>query len=102
MIFTRCIFCLDLTNGELFEYFVDEDELSNHASIVIGVRQLNMTQTDGFCSESEKKDLNSLLQTPFEFSSSFSIRSFLSGCFYLDSKGQWKSDGMKVISSLVS
>ena len=90
------VFSLDLTVDGLYAYFVDHEEVSDHQSIVLGLRQLNSSETDHFCFHSPSKDFDSMLRKPFEFMSTYSIRSFLSGCYYLDSKGRWKSDGMQV------
>ena len=97
---------LDLTSDDQYRYFIDNHRVSNHRSVVFGIRELNHTEQHRFCSNNSAMNntLPDLFDTPMIFSSDYELRSFTSGCYYLDSNNDWRSEGVTVseIRSLLS
>ena len=90
-----CAIFSDLTNENLYKYFLNNDQVSTHQSIVIGLRELNATESKIFCSN---QSLNHppITDQPFQFTSNYALRIYTSGCYYLDEKNSWQSDGLTV------
>jgi hypothetical protein len=63
--------------------------------VIFGLRELNATEIDDFCSN---QSINNppISDQPFNFSSNYELRTYTSGCYYLDSNNQWQSDGLIV------
>lgn len=93
---------LDLTSDDQYRYFIDNQRVSDHRSVVFGIREVNHTEQHRFCSgkstisNSNNNTLPDLFDTPMIFSSDYELRSFTSGCYYLDSNNDWRSDGVTV------
>ncbi len=73
-------------------YFINNKDVGKHDSIIFGIRELSFGEMDEYCSEKSLPMTNQ----PFNFSSKYQLRTYLSGCFYLDSNNHWKSDGLLV------
>ena len=87
-------FCdLDLTNGTIYKYFLDNEQTSGHRSIVFGLRELGLFDNCSHLSLSMKPPI---ISEKSNFTSNYQLRIYTSGCYYLDENNQWKSDGMKV------
>lgn len=88
---------LDLNPNHLWIHFLDNQQTLNHHSIVYGIRQLDLTADNRFCSN---KALHPSLfihdDQPVQFTADYLLRIYQSGCFYLDSHYQWQSDGLIV------
>ncbi|CAF0978543.1 unnamed protein product [Rotaria sordida] len=70
------LFCpSNLTNENIYKYFVNNQQTSDHQSLIFGLRKLNSIEIIEFCSNYE-------------------LRIYTSGCYYLDSNNNWKSDGL--------
>jgi hypothetical protein len=86
---------LDQTDESLYTYFIDNQQTSGHQSVVIGVREMNATESLVFCS-------NSSISTPpvtderYVFTFDYELRLYTSACYYLDEYNQWQSEGMLV------
>jgi hypothetical protein len=88
---------LDLTNDDLYKYFMNNQRMSYHQSVIFGLRELNSTEMDKFCSNiSMINNVPIISNNPFNFSSNYELRLYISGCYYLDSNNNWQSDGMIV------
>ena len=87
--------CLDLTDENLYNYFIDNQQTSGHQTLIFGLRELNSTETEDFCSNTS---LNNppIANERFNFTSDYELRIYTSGCYYLDKTNQWKSDGLVV------
>jgi len=75
---------------DYYKYYVDNIKTAGHKSLFVGIRELG---------ENEICLINSLPEItdqPYGFLSNYSVRIYSSGCYYLDEKGRWKSNGMKV------
>ena len=83
----------DLTSDGMFIHFIDNHQTSNHHSIIYGIRQINSNET--FNSNSP------IIDEYWNFSSDYQLRTYLSGCFYLDANNNWQSDGLTVTSLLL-
>ena len=82
------------SNEGLFTVFIDNQRTAKHQSMIFGVRELNNVELVNHC-------LNGSLTAPitdrpFNFSANYELRTFTSGCFYMDSNHRWQSDGLLV------
>ena len=88
---------LDLTKSDAYRNFLDNHLVSQHQSIVYGLRELSATETQQFCSNtSTVATWPKTFDTPSNFSSNYELRAYTSGCYYLDSDNNWQSDGLTV------
>jgi hypothetical protein len=91
---------LDLTKNDVHRHFLDNQLVSQHQTVVYGLRELNATETQQFCSNTSMMTaLPKRFDTPWNFSSNYELRAYTSGCYYLDSDNNWQSDGLTVSSS---
>ncbi|CAF1275359.1 unnamed protein product, partial [Adineta ricciae] len=100
----RSLFCpSDLMNDSFYTYFIDNEYVSWHQSIIFGFRQLNSMEIDALCSNiSMQSDLSMIsFNNSFNFSSNYKLRLYTSGCYYLDSNYNWLSDGL-IVGSLTN
>jgi hypothetical protein len=90
------LFCPEnLINESIYTYFIDNQHTQGHQSVIFGLRELNFTEMNNFCSN------NFIVNPPItnqriNFTSNYQIRIYTSGCYYLDSNNQWQSDGLLV------
>ncbi len=90
------LFCpSNLTNDSIYTNFIDNQNTSGHQSIIFGLRELNSTEIINFCSNTSINN-PPITDEPFNFTSNYELRIYTSGCYYLDSNTQWKSDGLVV------
>lgn len=90
-------FYLDLTNEQFFRYYIDNEQTLNHQSIIFGIRELDGTEYTEFCLNATiPNDLPSIFNSSMNFTENYEIRTYTSGCLYLDDKNNWRSDGLKV------
>jgi hypothetical protein len=66
-----------------YTYFIDNTRISDHQWAIVGIREM-------------KECNHNNLDNNIQFSSDYSIRIYTSGCYYLDSKQNWQSDGLIV------
>ncbi|UJR12876.1 hypothetical protein I4U23_017050 [Adineta vaga] len=92
------LFCSNkhLTNENLYKYFLDNQRTLNHQSLIYGIRQLNSTEFQNYCSNSSLRNQIPITDEKSHFTSNYQIRIYTSGCYYLDENYQWRSDGLKV------
>jgi hypothetical protein len=84
-----------LTNESIYTFFIDNQKTVGHQSVIVGLRELNLTEMTHVCSNS------SITQPPitndhFNFTSDYELRIYTSGCYYLDVNNNWQSDGLVV------
>lgn len=70
-------------NESKIVFFVDQNVVKTHQWAIVGI------------SESDQCDVE-LVDDDRRFSTDYSIRILLFGCFYLNSNGFWRSDGLQV------
>ena len=87
---------VDLGKDGIYVHFLDNEQTLNHYSITYGIRQLNITETNKFCSNQSARENLLKINEPFHFTSNYELRIYQSGCFYLDSNNHWQSDGLIV------
>ncbi len=75
---------LDLTNENLYTFYLNNEEISNHYSLIFTLKELNSTNCV------ENFDLRDY------FISDFYLRIYTSGCYYLDQNNYWQSNGLIV------
>ena len=89
-------FCPEnLSNESIYAYFLDNHRTEGHRSLVFGLRELNSTELTNFCSNQSMQN-PPIINQPLNFTANYELRTFSSGCYYLDSNNQWKSDGLTV------
>jgi hypothetical protein len=77
-----------LSNDNIYKYFLDNRIVSNHNSIIFGLRELN---------SNENKVNPPIVDSPVNFTSDYYLRVYTSACYFLDHNYSWKSDGLWVI-----
>jgi hypothetical protein len=67
----------------------------DHQSLIFGLRELNSTEMNTFCSN---QSINSppISDNPFNFTTNYQLRTYISGCYYLNPNNNWQSDGLLV------
>ncbi|CAF4190333.1 unnamed protein product, partial [Adineta steineri] len=90
-----CFCPLNLSNETLYKYFINNQQTSDHQSIIYGLRELNSTEMMNTCSNTSISSLP-ITDQRFNFTSNYQLRIYTSGCYYLDKNNQWKSDGLTV------
>ncbi|CAF1272127.1 unnamed protein product [Adineta ricciae] len=88
------LFCSsNLTTDNLYKYFIDNRQTSNHRSIIFGLRELQ--PSENVCSNFSPTN-PPIMDKRMNFTANYQLRIYASGCYYLDSNNQWKSDGLVV------
>lgn len=91
------LFC-PLTTSSIHHFFLNNEQISKSQTIIFGLREMNSNEFEDYCSNNSiQSNISSLIFTkPFNFSSNYKIRTYTSGCYYLDSNQNWRSDGLIV------
>jgi hypothetical protein len=89
-------FHLELTNESLYTYFIDNQQTSDHQSVIFGLRELNSTEIIHFCWNSSINNNPPKTNERVNFTSNYELRVYTSGCYYRDENNNWKSDGLIV------
>lgn len=88
---------LDLTTEEFYRYYIDTEKTIHHQSIIFGVRELDDVEFTQFCLNTTIPiDLPNIFNSSRNFTENYELRTYTSGCLYLDQKNNWRSDGLKV------
>ncbi|CAF1549867.1 unnamed protein product, partial [Adineta steineri] len=90
------LFCpSNLTSDDHYNYFIDNQRTVGHQSVIFGLRELNSTEKKKFCSN---LTINTppILDQSFNFTKNYELRTYTSGCYYLDKNNNWQSDGLLV------
>ncbi|CAF1681875.1 unnamed protein product, partial [Adineta ricciae] len=96
------LFCPStLTSENIYTYFINNQQTSDHQSLIFGLRELNSTEIIEFCSNNSSVNTYPITDEKFNFTSNYELRIYTSGCYYLDSDNNWKSDGI-VVGSLTN
>lgn len=91
------LFCpSQLTNDNLYLYFLDNHQTVNHQSLIFGLRELNDTEMIEYCSNNSSSNPLPIVDEMSNFTSDYELRLYTSGCYYLDSKKNYQSDGLTV------
>lgn len=96
MLIHRCdTFLLVLNNDHIYTYYTDNEMNFGHQSLIFGLRELNSTETMIFC-RNQSNLSSSIRDRPVRFTADYSLRTYTSGCYYLDTMNNWRSDGLLV------
>jgi len=90
------LFHLDLTNDNVYSYYIDNEQTFNHHTLRFGLRELNSFETFEYCSKNSSFNYLSIINRQSSFTANYHLRVYTSGCYYLDKNNQWKSDGLRV------
>ena len=91
---------LDLTNTNIHRYFLNNLQTAGRQSIVFGLRELNSTELDHYCSN-QSFNTPPIPVEPFNFTSNYQLRSYTACCYYLDEKNVWQTKGLVVSCSSI-
>lgn len=89
---------LNLTAENTYRYFIDNQQTTDHRSVLFGIRELNATEILSFRAKSSSKNLP-IIDRKLNFTSNYELRLYTSGCYYLDKNNNWKSDNLVVRKS---
>ncbi|CAF1293793.1 unnamed protein product, partial [Adineta steineri] len=97
------IFCpFNLTNDDIYRYFIDNQQPPGHQSLIFGMRELNSTEMNNYCLNNSSINMSlPITDEPYDFTSNYELRIYTSGCYYLDENNNWKSDGL-IVGSLTN
>ncbi|CAF0758584.1 unnamed protein product [Adineta steineri] len=92
------MFCpFNLTNDDIYRYFIDNQQTPGHQSLIFGIRELNSTEINNYCLNNSSLDTSlPITDEPYDFTSNYELLIYTSGCYYLDENNNWKSDGLIV------
>ena len=77
--------------------FIDNRRLDSHHSVVFGIRELNQTEFDHYCTNLSTVNMQAIrFASAMNFSANYQLRVYTSGCYYADGNYDWKSDGLWV------
>ena len=89
-------FC-SLNRDGVHTYFLDNQQTLGHQSIIFGLRELNATEITDACSSSPAASKRlPVVDARLSFTANYELRSYTSGCYYLDVHNQWQADGLVV------
>ena len=83
-----------MTTDNLLTYFINNQQTSQHQSLIFGIRELNEIELNMYCTNIPSNP--PITDHPFHFSADYELQIFTSGCYYLDSSLTWQSDGLIV------
>ena len=86
---------IDLTSDDLYVYYINNEQLSHHQSLIYGLRELTLKEYEDICVKNSSKDY-SIGNEGSTFTSNYFLRIYTSGCYYLDRFNNWQSDGLIV------
>ncbi|CAF4146964.1 unnamed protein product, partial [Adineta steineri] len=91
------LFCpFNLTNDDIYRYFIDNQQTPGHQSLIFGIRELNSAEINTYCLNSSSINTLPITDETYDFTSNYELRIYTSGCYYLDESNNWKSDGLTV------
>ncbi|CAF3366379.1 unnamed protein product [Rotaria sp. Silwood1] len=97
------IFCpaaqiLTVNDGYIYSYFLDNTRTINHQYVIFGIRELNSTEFQSFCSNnaSLSSPMSPVTDTAINFTSNYHIRAYTSACYYLDKNSYWQTKDIVV------
>ncbi|CAF4336448.1 unnamed protein product, partial [Adineta steineri] len=91
-----------LTNDDIYRYFIDNQQTPGHQSLIFGIRELNSTEINNYCSNNSSINTSlPITDESFHFTSNYELLIYTSGCYYLGDNNNWKSDGL-IVGSLTN
>ncbi|CAF3507643.1 unnamed protein product [Rotaria sordida] len=97
------IFCptaqiLTTNDGYIYSYFLDNTRTINHEYVIFGIRELDSTEFDIYCSNniSLSSSILPITDAAVNFTSNYYIRAYTSACYYLDENSYWQTKDMVV------
>ena len=87
---------VDLGSADEYTYFIDNSRTVTHQFVIFGVRELSTKEMNDECNDNA-----SLVDPPrpdqrVAFTANYALRTYMSGCYYLDAQLNWQSDGLWV------
>lgn len=85
----------NLSDENIHKYFIDNQQTSDHRSILFGIRELDSAEIQSFNTRSSLPS-SSITRRKLNFTDDYELRLYTSGCYYLDENNNWKSDNLLV------
>jgi len=82
------------TDEEALKYFINNEKSVGHESIILGIRGLNITESEMYCINNPSNVL--ITDRSFNFSYDYELRIYTSRYYYIDSNNNWQSNGLLV------
>lgn len=96
------VFCpskrLLTSSGEyLYSYFLDNTQTVNHQYVMFGIRELTSNESTTYCS-GNSSSISTAPNTDqtVNFTANYYIRTYTSGCYYLNSNYYWQTNNLTV------
>ena len=89
---------VDVSNGGVHTFFIDNQRTETHRSVIFGLRELTGRELVDVCSTPSSTLQLPVTDRPMNFTSNYELRAFTSGCYYADAKNGWQADGLRVSS----
>jgi len=82
---------IDLTNENMFTYFIDNQPTADYQSILYGLRELNSTEIFHSCSNIPIINIP-IINERYNFTSNYQLRIHTRSCYYLDKNNNRQSN----------
>ncbi len=89
------LFCPSNIKENIYTYYINNQKTSGHQSLIFGLRELNSTEMDNYCTKNLSSN-NLIKNEESSFTSNYELRIYTSGCYYLDKNNNWQSYGLIV------
>ena len=89
-----CVFLVLNTDG-IHTFYTANEKNFGHKTLIFGLRELNRTETAIYCTNRSNLSLP-ISDRSQSFTADYGLRTYTSGCYYLDTMNNWRSDGLRV------
>ena len=89
------------SNETFYLFFQNQTQINGYQGFAgYGIRELNPNETSLYCSNNTSSQVTlPLIQSQFNFTSDFRIRTYTTGCYFYDtSSGKWSSKDMQLLN----
>ena len=89
---------LTTSNGYIYSYILDNTRTVRRQYAMFGIRELSASELAAYCANngSVSNSTTPITDRTANFTANYQIRTYTSGCFYLDRNLYWRSLGVTV------
>ncbi|CAF4931506.1 unnamed protein product, partial [Rotaria sp. Silwood1] len=87
------LFCPHDNEKDPYSLFFNNTRIKNHHMVVLGIREVD---TKSYCFDKNLTFPWLYDQKKVHFTDDYSLRVFMSGCYYLDENNEWRADNLIV------